>query len=268
MKQNFILWLGTLIIVFLSGYMSNVTGPYYPISGSIGLDGQPATFKFDKIYWGNDSCLVIVYTDVKNIDAFLLWRDVYDNSNNSALIPEIKYNSVSWQRIAMNNKDNILTAKLPASNPGHKINYRVELNYKGNQYYLPVDKPVTIEFWGKVNPGILQIYYFLLFGGLILAVRTGLEVFKDKPKIGVYTIFTVIFFFLYSVWLVPLVKSYELNAINHSVPTVLKLLTYQSVSLFLLWVIGLIAVFNLRGNKYIPPVLSAITLVIYIVIHT
>jgi len=133
----------------------------------------------------------------------------------------------------------ILTGKLPAGNPGQKISYRVELNYKGKQYYLPIDKPVTIELWGKVNPEILRLYYIILFGGLILAVRTGLEVFKDKPRIGIYTVFTVIFFFLYSLCLVPLVKTYQLNAINHIAPPVSQLITLQSVLLLILWIVGM-----------------------------
>jgi len=168
----------------------------------------------------------------------------------------------------MNYNEKVFTSKIPAGKPGQKIIYRVELNYKEHQYFLPVDKPVTIELWGKVNPEILRIYYFLLFGGLILAVRTGLEVFKNKPKIGIYTIFTVIFFFLYSIWLVPLIKTYELNAINHNVPHITQLLTIQSLSLLILWIIGMAAIFNIKGNKFIPPVISVLTLVIYIVIHT
>jgi hypothetical protein len=258
MKQNIILWIVTIIIVFLAGYMSSATGPYYPISGTIGLEGQPATFKFDRIYKGNEGYIVTVSTEVKNLNAFLLWR----------IASEVKItNPTQWQKIEMSYSGNIYSAKLPVSKPGQKISYRVVLNYKGNQYYLPVDKPVTIQLWGKVNPEVLQIFYFILFGGLILAVRTGLEVFKDKPKMGIYTIFTGIFFFLYAICLVPLVKSYELNAINHKVPPVLQLLTVQSVSLLILWILGMAAIFNIKGNKSIPLILSAATLVIYVVIH-
>ena len=238
--------------------MNSATGPNYPVSGTIGLEGQPATFRFDRTYKGNDSYIVTVNTDVKNINAFLIWRMVSGIKNT---------NPTPWQKIQMNYSGKLLTAKLPACKPGQKISYRVELYYKGNQYYLPVDKPVTIQLWGKVNPEILQIFYFVLFGGLILAVRTGLEVFKDKPRIGIYTIFTIIFFFLYSICLVPLVKTYQLNAINHSVPPVSQLLTVQSISLLILWIIGMAAIFNFKGNKFIPPIFSAATLIIYIAIH-
>jgi hypothetical protein len=248
--------------------MNSVIGPFYPVSGTIGLDGQPVTFKFDKIYKGNDSYKVTVQTDVKDINTFLLWKIVLGNKiiNNR----EKGNNDISdsWKRIAMKSSGKILTGELPEGYPGQKIAYRVELNYKNKQYYLPVDKPVTIELWGKVNPGIIQLYYFILFGGLILAVRTGLEVFKTKPKIGVYTVFTLIFFFLYTICIVPLTKTYELNAINHSVPPVSQLLTLQSILLLILWIVGMSAIFNFKGNKIIPPLLSALTLVIYLAVFS
>ena len=252
MKQNLFLWLGTIIIVFLAGYMRSTLGPYYPVSGAIGLDGQPVTFKFDKIYRGIDGYIVSVNTDVKDLKAFVLWST--DKGEN-------------WQKTEMNYSGKLYTGKLPRYNPGQKINYRVEMIYKGALYYLPVNKPVTIVLWGKVNAGILQIYYFVLFGGLILAVRTGFEIFKDNPKFGVYTVFSFIFFFLYSICLVPLVKTYELNAINHSVPNISQLLSLQSVSLLTVWIAGMAAIFNLRRNKYIPPIVSVLTLIIYITIN-
>jgi hypothetical protein len=267
MKQNFILWLAAIIIVFLAGYMNSTTGPYYPVSGTIGLDGQPVTFKFDKIYKGNDGYVVNISTDVKNISAWLIWRIVPENNNNNIVNSGEGKNSVNWQKTKMNYSGKIITGKLPAGKPGEKISCRVELDYNGKQYYLPADKPVTIELWGKVNPEILQLYYFLLFGGLILGVKTGLEVFKDKPKIGIYTIFTVIFFFLYSVCLVPLVKTYELNAINHIIPSLSQLITAQSFSLLILWIVGMGLIFNIKGNKIIPLILSGLTLIIYITIH-
>jgi len=267
MKQNFILWLSSIIIAFLAGYMNNVTGPNYPVSGSIGLDGQPATFKFDRTYRGNDGYFVTVNTDEKDINAFLLYRNV-PKLSYSKIIDSGSTNDIgSWQKAEMNYSGKLYSGKLPVGKPGQKIMYRVELNYKGNKYYLPTDKAVTIQLWGKVNPEILRIYYFVLFLGLILAVRTGLEVFKDKPKVGIYTIFTVISFFLYAVCVVPLVKSYELNAINHSVPPVSQLVSVQSVSLMVLWIIGMIVIFNYKGKKFIPITLTALTLIIYIALR-
>jgi hypothetical protein len=265
MKKNLILWLGTFIITFLAGYLSNVTGPYYPVSGTIGINSKMVTFKFDKIYRGNDSCNVSIRSDVKNIKAFLLWKDFPANTL-SGLAFGNKIVPV-WQRYPMSDSGDLIKGHLPKHNPESRTAYRVELNYNGRQYLLPEDKPVTIKFLGYVNSGVMNIFYFVLFGGLILAVRTGLEAFNDNRRIGMYTIFALIFFFLYAVCLVPLKRTYELNAINHFVPQINSLITYQSVSLLLLWIIGLSLIFNIKGNKIIPLVLSSLTLIIYVLIH-
>jgi len=265
MKKNIILWLGAVIITFLAGYMHNVTGPDYPVSGTIGIQGKQVTFKFDKIYRGNDSYNVFIRTDLKDIKAFLLWKDVPTNSHIRRS-QKNQFDSI-WQKKLMIDSGFLIIGKLPHYNPEQKLAYRVELNYGGKQYFLPEDKPVTIMFLGKVNSSVMNIFYFVLFGGLLLAVRTGLEVFKDKPKVGMYTIFTLILFFLYTICVVPLKRTYELNALNHFVPPINSLISYQSISLLLLWIIGLSLIFNFKGNKIIPLVISSITLIIYIFVH-
>src|ERR1035437_5937340 len=262
MKKNIILWLGAIIITFLTGYMHNVTGPDYPVSGTIGIEGKMVTFKFDKIYRGNDNYKVFLRSDVKDIKAFLLWKDV--SANASSGLPANDKISSAWQREMMADSGSLIKGTIPKHNPGEKVAYRVELNYGGKQYFLPEDKPVIIMFQGHVNPGIMQIFYFVLFGGLILAVRTGLEAFNDNRRIGMYTIFTLIFFFLYAICVVPLKSTYELNALNHFVPTVSSIITYQSITLLLLWIIGLTLIFNFKKNKIILLLISSLTLIIYI----
>jgi hypothetical protein len=265
MKKNIILWTGTLILTFLAGYLHNAAGPDYPVSGTIGIEGKMITFKFDKIYRGNDNYNVFIRSDINDIKAFMHWKDISTTTNTLLVLKNL--NKSTWNREVMSDSGSLIIGKIPKHNPGSKVTYRVELNYGGKQYFLPEDKPASVMFLGKVNSSVMNIFYFVLFGGLILAVRTGLETFNDKPRIGMYTIFTLIFFFLYAICVVPLIRTYELNALNHFVPSVTSLLTYQSVSFLILWIIGLILIFNFKRNKIIPLVISSLTLLIYILIQ-
>jgi hypothetical protein len=264
MKKNIILWLGAAIITFLAGYMHNATGLDYPVSGTIGIEGKMVTFKFDKIYRGNDSYKVLIRSDIKDVKAFLLWR----NSEFLQLAPGIQKSIPSpWHKEIMSDSGSFILGKIPKHPPESQAAYRVELDYGGKQYFLPENRPVTIKFLGFVNSSVMNIFYFILFGGLILAVRSGVEAFNDNRRIGMYTIFTLIFFFLYAICVVPLKRSYELNAINHFVPTINSIVTYQSLSLFILWIIGLVLIFNFKGNRIIPLVISSLTIIIYIVLY-
>lgn len=264
MKKNIILWLGALIVTFLAGYLHNAAGPYYPVSGTIGIEGRQVTFKFDKIYRGNDSYKVIIRSDVIDVKAFLLWKDVTEYPFIKGIQ---KPETSDWHREIITDSGAMIMGKIPVHKPESHAKYQVELNYGGKEYFLPEDKPVEIKFLGFVNPSVMNIFYFIIFGGLILAVRTGVETFNDNKRIGMYTIFTLIFFFLYTICLVPLKRTYELNAINHFVPPVSSLITYQSITLLILWITGLILFFNFKGNKIIPLVISLLTLVIYTFIH-
>ena len=265
MKKNIILWMGTLILTFLAGYLHNAVGVDYPVSGTIGIEGKMITFKFDKIYRGNDSYNVFIRSDVMDIKAYMLWKDI--PATSTTFLPLNHQPKSVWNREVMSDSGPLILGKIPKHNPGAKVTYRVELNYNNKQYFLPEDKPAVVIFLGKVNPSVMNIFYFVLFGGLILAVRTGIETFNEKPRIGMYTIFTLIFFFLYTICVVPLKRTYELNALNHFVPPVNSLITYQSVSLLILWIIGLILIFNFKRNKKIPLVISSLTLIIYICIQ-
>src|ERR1035437_10180706 len=99
MKKNIILWLGAIIITFLSGYLRNVIGPDYPVSGTIGFEGKMVTFKFDKIYRGNNSYNVFIRSDVKAVKAFLLWKDFSTNAF-TGLHPKNQFVS-TWHREIM-----------------------------------------------------------------------------------------------------------------------------------------------------------------------
>ena len=50
MKQSIILWISAILITFLFGYFNSVTNNDFPISGTIGIDGQKVTYKFEKVY--------------------------------------------------------------------------------------------------------------------------------------------------------------------------------------------------------------------------
>jgi hypothetical protein len=40
MKNEIILWLSSLIIVFIIGYIKNVTDKDYPVTGTFGIEGK------------------------------------------------------------------------------------------------------------------------------------------------------------------------------------------------------------------------------------
>ena len=67
MKQNIILWLGAIVITFLSGYVESVTSPDYPITGTIGIDGKKLSYKLDKTATPEEGLDIILRTDIDSL---------------------------------------------------------------------------------------------------------------------------------------------------------------------------------------------------------
>ena len=87
---------------------------------------------------------------------------------------------------------------------------------------MPDNQKVTLTFFGKIPVAINILEFLLLYLGLILAVRTGLEYFnngKNSKKLGV---FTVVFFLTLIALINPLYLTYKYGFINTSIPPINK----------------------------------------------
>ena len=166
----------------------------------------------------------------------------------------------------MKKDTNVLYAKIPRQNAGNKILYYTKL-YKDTQTYNIPGAPVTLLFLGYLPTTIGFLSFFTLFGGLLLSFRTGLEFFNENQKIKKLTLFTVSFFFLYTIAVTPLRKSYELNAINNKVVPITDLFDLQSVILFTLWITAMIVIFKSKNPKHPALVFSLITALVFLLIR-
>src|SRR3972149_5155348 len=251
MKQAFILWSGALLLTFLTGYVQSGTSEYYPVTGTSGINGKKVTYKFDKIYKDSGDYKFIIRTDNPDVEGVIKWK---------------KKDGHEWKTIEMKKDTNVLYAKIPRQNAGNKILYYAKLYKDTHTYNLP-GEPVTLLFLGYLPATIGFLSFFTLFGGLLLSFRTGLEFFNENQKIKKLTLFTVSFFFLYTIAVTPLRKSYELNAINNKVVPITDLFDLQSVILFTLWIIAMIVIFKSGKPKYPALVFSLITALVFLLIR-
>jgi hypothetical protein len=72
MKNEIILWLSSLIIVFIIGYIKNVTDKDYPVTGTFGIDGKKVSYKLDKVSYDINFYKNIIISDITGITAKVL----------------------------------------------------------------------------------------------------------------------------------------------------------------------------------------------------
>lgn len=250
MKQNIILWIVTIIIIFITGYLQRLTSPEYPISATVGVGGKKIIYSFDKVHYGIKDYKIIIHSEVQNISGLIEWRSFPDTTG--------------WKTITLKNEGNLLSASIPIKNVPGKVEYRAKLNYMDKDYYLPFNKPVELKTYANVPARIFFYYYFFLYIGLILAVRTGLDAFNEKrPRMKMYSIFTTIAFFAYAFAFNPIKNTYEAGDIGTKILPMTSIFDIGPVILFAIWVIAMILIFNMKKNRPVAIVSSVITLIFF-----
>ena len=249
MKQSFILWISAAIITFLTGFLQNRTSVIYPTSGTIGIEGQKISYHFKNVHREKTDYVLLLRTDIENLKGFVKWRERGENQ--------------AWQIDTMKYSRGSLLAKIPKQSALTEIEYLVNLNYKNREYFLPKNKIKKILFLGPVPLSIDLHYYLTLFVGILLAVRGGLEFFNEKPKLRLYSIFTLISFFSCAMIFAPVKKSYEMGAIGKTVPPIGKLFEPWLVALLIIWMLNLILVSYSRIPRKWVLTFSILTLLIF-----
>lgn len=246
MKNQIILWLSSIIIVFLIGYVKNVTYKYYPVTGTFGIEGYKVSYKLDQETFDQSSYKNIIISDVKGLTGKLIW------------FKEDERNELTFREI-----DKGLVCEIPIFKPGQKITYKLILNYKNRTYKIPEKDFVRLTFWGNIPSPVNILYFIFMYGGLILSIRCLLELFNDKKNLKKYAFITSALFIILTSIIFPLRSSYKLGAINTYVPPFTDLLSPVLLVILLLWIVGTILLFSKKYSGAITIILVSTTVVLF-----
>ena len=249
MKQSFILWIVAVIITFLIGFIQNRTSPEYPISGTIGIEGQKVSYLFKRIHRDKTDYEILLRTDNKELNGIVKWK--------------VEKEAGNWNIDTMQYYNEILSAAIPRQNALTEVDYKIVLSHKGKVYFLPKNEVVKVKFLGPVPASIVIHYFLTLFVGILLAVRAGLEIFKNKPKLRLYSIFTLISFFSCAMIFAPVKKAYELGVIGRAVPPIGEIFEAWLILLVIIWVMNLILISYTKNSKMWVIIFSALTILIF-----
>lgn len=251
-KENLILWVASIVVTFLVIYLTNLFDRRYPITGTIGIDGQKVSYRFEKVHYGKENADVLIRSDVEDLSGKLFWKSDMDNA---------------WFSENMHPSNMLLSSKLPSLKANQKLKYYVEILYKDKKYFLPGNQKVEMTYYGNIPSTIRFLRFLLIYLGLLLVVRVGLEYFNRDEKIKKLEIFIAIIFLILTVMINPLYLSYKYGFINTSIPTINKLFPFKELSISALWIITIVLTFNVKKYKLIPLISAVITILIYSMIN-
>ena len=247
-KNNIVLWIVSFVITFLTIYLSNLLDKNYPITGTFGIDGKKISYRFEKVHYGKEDFNIVIRTDVDDVSGNLFWKNTSDTI---------------WSSSKLIISDLSLKGKFKSAKPLQTIQYFVELNYKDNKYLLPDNKKVDLTFYGKIPATLNVMQFLLLYLGLLLAVRTGLEYFSNSVNSKKFGVFVVILFLTLTALVNPLYLTYKFGYMNSIIPAINNLFPARYLLITLLWIVSLILMFSSKKLKVTPLVSAIITIVIF-----
>ena len=178
-KETIILWLVSFVIVFLTVYISNIIDKDYPITSTFGIEGKKVSYRFEKVHFGKEDYNIIIRTDIPELAGKLFWKSEVDTN---------------WHSKELKKSELILSETIPSLRPAKKVDYYIELYYNDKKHVIPESQKVSLTFFGKIPIAANYLKYLILYMGLVLAVRTGLEFFNNGVKAKKFGVFTLILF--------------------------------------------------------------------------
>ncbi|NWG28493.1 MAG: hypothetical protein HXY48_08165 [Ignavibacteriaceae bacterium] len=234
MKNEIILWISSLILVFLIGYIKSITDKDYPITGTFGIEGKKVSYKLDKISFDKDYYKNIIISDIQKLNGKMIW--IINNEQRETAYKIIERG---------------LECKIPKLNPGQKIKYKVILEYNDKTFEIPENEFVTLIFWGNIPSPVKILHFIFLYGGILMSIRCLLELFNQRKNLKKYAFITTALFIVLTTLIHPLYNSYKLGALNKNIPSITQLLEVSFLVILFLWIIGTVLIFN---KKYVTPV--------------
>lgn len=249
MKNTIILWASAAILTFFTGFIQNRTSWEYPISGTIGIEGKKVSYLLEKVHRAKGNHFIVLRTDIKNLAGILKWKKLDEHAH--------------WQTDTMSYSDLKLSGMIPSQDAQTEVEYNISLWHNEKESFIPSNGYHTVKFLGAVPLSITIHYYLTLFAGLLLAFRAGLEIFHIKPRLRLYSIFSLISFFSCALIFAPVQKTYELGAIGKSIPPIENIFEIWLLMIVIVWIVNLILISSTKSSKLIVIVSVIVTLILF-----
>ena len=248
------LWILSFILAAFSGIYQRVTGPSYPLHGSVSLGARKISYSLDRSHGGPTNHTVAITTRDTSIHGALDWK---------------RYRSADeWTSLEMHYLDGELIGELPHQPPSGKIQYRVHLHTGEQQADIPSDGTVIMRFRGNIPLAILVLHVASMFIGMLFSTRAGLECFSLSHNYRRFISFSIGFLFVGGAILGPLVQWYAFGAFWTGWPLGTDLTDNKTALALLTWIVAGFALRRSKSPRVWVLTAAITTLAVYLIPHS
>lgn len=253
MKRTTLFWIIAIVSTLIFAFYQRVTGPTYPLSGSVTLNGKEINYKLERSHSSSSNCLIEINTGDPSIQGTLFYRQF--NSNDP------------FSEVKMRGSE-VLTAELPAQKRLEKLDYYVKLSTDQSSVQVPAERFVTIRFKDDVSIWILIPHVFAMFFAMMLSNRTGLEFFNKEPQLDKLALWTIIILFIGGFPLGFAMNGYAFGEMWGGWPFGNDVTDNKTQVAFIAWLIAFYFIKQKKNAKLAALLAALIMLAVYLIPHS
>jgi hypothetical protein len=230
-----------------------MTGPTYPVRGTVEIAGQTIKYRLIRTYDGSDDARVKVVAPDTSVRGEIKLRRFksYD----------------TWTIAQMQRSGDTLIGLLPHQAAAGKVMYQVTL-LQGTSRYLLNDHPAVLRYKGFVPGYVLIPHIFFIFLAMMFSTLTGLMIVFKMKHTYIFAWITLITLTLGGMILGPFVQKFSFDAYWTGWPYGYDLTDNKSLIAFIFWAIAVIVMTKKRENRLWPIIASIVLLVIFLIPHS
>ncbi|MCR5238793.1 MAG: hypothetical protein K6E15_01295 [Prevotella sp.] len=245
--KKFFYWLLAVVITLALSIFQRMTGPTYPQKVTVELHGESSQVKLPRSGVQHDE-IVVLNGFPSDTKAQIHYRR-YPTSHEFTTV------EFSW-------KDGELQAALPVQPVGGKLQYYITVG--GKDY--SAEAPIVIRFRNDVPAGILIPHILFMFGAMLIAVYTFIQVVTRKTY-DKWLKVTVLFLFVGGFVFGPLVQHAAFGPWWTGFPYGTDLTDNKTLLSFLFFVVSLVTL-KWKYNKWLVSLAVLFMIAVFTIPHS
>lgn len=245
------------LITAASAVYQRVTGPTYPIKGSVSFAGFLIKFKLPRSAENREHCRVVINLPEKAPDDLQGYLEFRRHKTDAP-----------WNILAMKKEGQQLVGFLPKQPAAGKLEYLIHLVQNSQEISLTGEKPVIIRFKSPVPKLLLLAHVLVIFLSMLFSTQAGLMALLNTDDYVTIVKWTAILMFIGGFILGPLIQKFAFGVFWSGFPIGKDLTDTKTLLAMLAWIAALASGRKAKPRRGWVIAASVITLIIFLIPHS
>lgn len=252
-KAAVLWWIVALLFTLAIAVFQRMTGPTYPVSGGMEVDGKQIGYKLLTSSDSDVPARITLTGEVEGLGGFVRFRKFRTDD--------------AFSTVELKNDGKELYAELPPQPPAGKLEYAVILRSSGKELQVN-EKPVVIRFKGRVPAPVLIPHVILMFCAMLCSTRAGIEALRKGTQLKTMTLVTLISLGIGGMILGPVVQKFAFGAYWTGWPFGQDLTDNKTLIAFAAWIAAWLMIRKNENNRAWVVAAAVILLAVYLIPHS